>query len=59
MQKFLEAATYQINNIEIESDINLNDKILPITSSRSNKSNNNESENLVRRSKSFESKYKF
>ncbi len=56
MQKFLEAATYKINNNELDNDFSLNDKILPITSTRSNKSNNTDSENSVHRSKSFESK---
>ncbi len=59
MQKFLEAASSQINNIEPENNVELNEKILPITSTRSYKSNNIDSENSVRRSKSFESKLKF
>ena len=59
MQKFLEAATYKINNNELDNDLSLNDKILPITSTRSNKSNNTDTENSVHRSKSFESEKHF
>jgi hypothetical protein len=58
MQKFLEAVSSQINNQDnIGEENDLNEKILPINSNRSNKTNsfNDENESSLGRSKSFES----
>jgi hypothetical protein len=55
MQKFLEAAAQQASAIQNEDSFE--NEILPITSTRSNKSNASDKTNdLVRRSKSFEGK---